>query len=193
MSDGVFEFRKTIALAREGSEEAFKVLVERYGVHVQRYVKRRIGLQLQTKIDEEDLAQMVWASFFTHRSRVVQFDESKAMVKYLIGIATNKLNSERDRYFAEKRSVRREQSLDEPLLGRQFGDHTTPSQVAIHREALAEVLNQCSPRDRRIVRMWLDGSRYAEIAELLQLDESTVGKVIRRVRQNSQRWSSYDN
>ena len=182
------EFRATIALARQGSEEAFKVLVERYGVHVQRYVRRTIGQQLRAKVDEEDLQQMVWASFFNQRSRVVEFEESHAMVKYLVGIAANKVKSEMARYFADKRSLHRERSLEEPTLQAATGLADTPSQVVLRREAIEAVLGRFRARDQQIMRLWLQGSKYGEIAEHLGLDVSTVGKVVRKVCEYSQQW-----
>lgn len=192
MDSEMSEFRKTINLARNGSEEAFKVLVERYGPHVQRFVRRRIGIELKVKVDEEDLAQMVWASFFNHRSRVVQFEESEAMVKYLVTIAANKVKNELDRYTTAKRDFEREQYVEEPTLNAAAGLDDTPSQHAIRREAIEAILSRCSEREQRIVQMWMEGSNYREIADEVGLDESTVGKVIRKVHKQSEEWGRDD-
>ena len=71
------DFQLLIRQVREGSQEAAWDLIERYGNHIQRFVRRRLPSALRQKFDSEDFIQSAWASIFMKRSRLVRFQDQR--------------------------------------------------------------------------------------------------------------------
>ncbi|MCA9072134.1 MAG: sigma-70 family RNA polymerase sigma factor, partial [Planctomycetaceae bacterium] len=63
-----------------------------------------------------------------------------------------------------------------------FDDEPSPDQVAILVEELAALMNKLSERDRQILELRLQEMSYEEIAETVNISESTVRRVLRQAR-----------
>ncbi len=175
-------FQQTIESARNGSETAFKDLFEGYGDQVKRYIKRKLNTRLQAKVDESDLAQMVWTSFCCNKNRVLEFDQSQDMVRYLVGMARNKLNDEVRKFNATKRALAREKNVDVPTLEAAAEDRGTPSQYAMSHEKLDRIKEGMSERDKQIIDMRMQRNSNTDIANQLGIDESTVRNTLKKAR-----------
>ena len=75
MSNENSEFRKVIERVCAGSDEATWELIDTYGPHIQRVIRRKLNQKMRSKFDSLDFVQMVWASFFTEREKMAGFTE----------------------------------------------------------------------------------------------------------------------
>lgn len=179
------EFQALVDQVKLGSTEAAWELVERYGSHVQRVVRRTLDHRLRSQFDSIDFTQAVWASFFREPAQLLSFDNPRAIIGYLAKMAKNKVISEnRRRLGAQKRDVRRQKSLDGEAGGSEFVDRNPrPSQVAVARERWNRLVENQPERYREVVRLRLMGFTDVEIARQLQIDERTVRKIVDRLLQ----------
>ncbi len=97
----------------------------------------------------------------------------------------NKVGMEvRRRLLTDKYDVTRERSLDE--LGAEGREELSdrepaPIEVAIAREQWNRILLDQPPHYRRIVELRLQGHTYQDIADSLQLAESTVRRFLKKL------------
>ena len=61
------EFANLIDRLREGSDEAFTLLLERFGPYVMRSVRRSLDRRLRARFDSQDFAQAVWMTATNER------------------------------------------------------------------------------------------------------------------------------
>jgi RNA polymerase sigma-70 factor (ECF subfamily) len=179
------EFEVLLERVREGSEPAIQVLVDTYGDHVRRVVRRRLNKSLRPKFDSLDFVQSMWASFFEHRSQIAEFDSPEALAGYLARIVSNKVIEQCRRYLqTEKHNVNRERSLNGPDGGESFqpsSPRSTPSEVFSAKEQWQRLLENQPPHYQRMVRLRAEGATLPEIANELGVDEKTVRRVLQRL------------
>lgn len=182
MSNQRSEFQKAIDAICSGSEEAVWNFIEVYGPHIQRVVRRRLHQRLRSKFDSLDFVQMVWASFFADPQRIAQMREPEELLRYLVGMARNKVIDETRRRMAyDKYDVHREESLDNEKDPSSTRTPDTPSQVAMARERWLRLMDSQSDRDRQIVELRMSGATFHEIAEKLGIHERTARHVIKNL------------
>jgi RNA polymerase sigma factor (sigma-70 family) len=176
------EFRTLLERVREGSEDAAWDLIELYGPHILRVVRRKLNIRMRPKFDSADFVQAVWASFFTSRSQILKFNQPEELIAFLCAMARNKVITEmRRRMILEKYNVHREQPLDDSTLPAPYNPHghqPTPSQVAVARERWQRMVNGQPPRHKEVLRLRYLGDTYEEIAEKLGMHERTVRKIV---------------
>ncbi|MGO8745189.1 MAG: RNA polymerase sigma factor, partial [Thermoguttaceae bacterium] len=107
------DFHRLMQRVAEGSEEAARELVERYGESVRRAVRLAMNRRLRRMFDSVDFAQNAWGSFFRNRGRVERFETPQDLVQFLVCIARNKVIEEvRRRLGTAKSNLDRESALD---------------------------------------------------------------------------------
>lgn len=176
-------FEGLLEQARQGSDEAAWDLVELYGPHILRTVRRTISQEIRGKFDSEDFAQAVWASFFAASQQFNGVTEPKQLVGLLTKMARNKVIDEvRRRMQTQKYSVQRERVISEMDEGNSLESREpSPSQFAIARERWVQMLQSQPERDRQIIRLRLMGKTNHSIAEALKISERTVRRVLDRM------------
>lgn len=173
------EFQATLLRASQGSEEDLRKLIDKYGHHIKRVVRRRLDVRLRSKFDSVDFVQMVWASFFRERDDLARFDRAEDLIRFLATLARNKvIDEERRRILGIKYNATRERPLEESDHPDEEG---TPSQIAMARERWTLMISAESERDRDVLRMRMGGASYSEISEQLGIHERTVRKIIGRI------------
>lgn len=184
MSEGPEEFAALMRGVREGSEEAAKQLVDRYGPRILWVVRKRLPPKLRSKFDSVDFQQDVWASFFAEQSGKT-FDKPEALAAFLAKMARNKvLMAVRQRRQLQKYNVDREQSLDGSAA---FAAHgvagpgPTPSQLAVAQEKWDQLLKDHPPRYQRILMLLRLGHTQVQISQELGVSERMVRRVIRKL------------
>ena len=179
------EFEVLLGRVRAGSEQAIQQLVDIYGNHVRRVVRRRLNKSLRAKFDSLDFVQSMWASFFEHRSQIAEFNSPEALAGYLGRIAGNKVIEQCRRYLqTEKHDVNRERSLHEAGAGEWLqptSPRSSPSEVVCAKEQWQRLLENQPAHYQRMVRLRAEGAAYTEIAAELGVDESTVRRVLQRL------------
>jgi len=169
---------------RNGSQEAAAALISEFGPHVYRVIRRRLDMKLRSKIDSEDLFQLVWASFFRHPERMERFSRSLELVHFLSAVARNKvIEGVRKYQRTQKHDMSRELSLGDSRLGIAITECRvkSPSQVAMAKERFEHLMRGLSRRHQRILCLRLAGATYVQIAAEMQLHERTVRKVIAKI------------
>jgi RNA polymerase sigma-70 factor (ECF subfamily) len=78
-------------LARAGSEEAARELIDVYGPHLRRAVRRQMDPRLRRQFDSDDFMQEVWQRFFAHLDKLSEVDHPQALVAFLSKLARNQV------------------------------------------------------------------------------------------------------
>jgi RNA polymerase sigma factor (sigma-70 family) len=185
MSDHPSTFSELMDRLEKGSQDAAWELIEVYGPHVQRYVRRTLTSDLRSKFDSIDFAQVVWASFFREPQRIRQLTTPQQLLAYLASMARNKVIDEsRRRLDSQKHDVRREVSLEQTDFEGQRSLHShdpSPSSVAVARERWSRLVDSQPEDVRRILELRFQGETYDEIARRMQVNERTVRRAIARL------------
>ncbi len=177
------EFVGLMSRIRDGSEEAMLELVEKYGHHVHRAVRRKLNRAMRSKFDSEDFVQAVWASFFENRSRLLEFPSSRDLILFLARIAHNKVIDEiRRRFVLQGKNVNREVSLDQSGARKTLvSPGPTASEVMMADETFQQMTMGQPDRYRRIAELKRSGASHFEIAAELGVEPKTVQRVLRRL------------
>jgi len=132
-----------VTLAKEGDQSAINQLCRIYGERVRRIIRLRIDRKLRPKIDSVDVVQdaLILAlgglKDFTYRNE-------GDFLRWLSRIAENKLHDVLDKFYADKRDIRREVPFKKEEMntdGGSFGvagplQTTTPSVLLSRKEQL---------------------------------------------------------
>lgn len=176
------DFADLMQRIQAGSQDAAWELLDKYGPHVRRHVRRSLNPQMRSRFDSVDFMQVVWASFFREPERIRRLGTPQQLMGYLAAMARNKVVKEvRHQMSTEKRDVGREVSLDAPHQALDCGltaRDPTPSSVAMARERWTQLVDEQPERIRQIVEMRFLGASFVEIARKLNLHERTVRKII---------------
>lgn len=176
------DFRTLMDKVRQGSEDAAWQLIDQYGPHILRAVRRRLNARMRSKFDSADFVQAVWASFFTSRCEVVNFKAPEDLIRFLAAMAHNKVISEvRRRMINDKHNVKREEPLHESTLAApqsSTGHAPTPSQVAVARERWERLVAQQPARHRQVLYLRYMGETYEQIAQKVGFNERYVRKIV---------------
>ena len=165
-----------------GSESAAWQLVEVYGPHVRRAVRRNLNPKLRQQFDSLDFAQAVWASVFVIRTKLTDVDRPEQLIALLTTIARNKVvDMVRQRIGTKKYDVSREVSVDREGMEAAsllVSPDPSPSEFAIARERWESLMRDQPQHYRRIVALRLRGDSYREIAGELNISDKTVQRVL---------------
>src|SRR5258708_5874829 len=88
------DFASLMRRVQEGDEDAAWELLDEYGPHIIRAVRRVLTDRMRSKVDSTDFAQSVWASFFANVATADRFDRPEALMAYLGRLARNKVIEE---------------------------------------------------------------------------------------------------
>jgi RNA polymerase sigma factor (sigma-70 family) len=186
------EFASLLRQVKAGSSDAAWELIDRYGPHVLRVVRRLLSRRLRPQFDSVDFVQAVWASFFHDPAQILSFESPDGVIGYLARMARNKVLEENQRRLGtEKHDIRRVISLDDSCVDEgDLVDHRPrPSQVAVARERWNRLVEEQPQRYREVIRMRFMGLSFMEIARRLDLDERSVRKIVERLLQLQRRAS----
>ncbi len=184
MRDLPSEFAELMERVHDGSQDAAWQLLEKYGPHVKRYVRRSLNQEMRSRFDSLDFAQVVWASFFREPDRFRRLESPQALLAFLASLARNKVVGTRRQMASKKNDVNREigfGELEEELEIRCATPDPTPSAVAVARERWHQIVDNQPESVRRIVELRFMGATYPEIAEQLNIHERTARRAIDRL------------
>jgi RNA polymerase sigma factor (sigma-70 family) len=179
------EFATLLEGVRNGSQDAAWELVELYGPHIQRAVRRTLTKEIRSKFDSQDFVQAVWASFFLRPARFARINNPEQLIALLAAMARHKTIDEiRKRMKTQKHDVARERMLGgfAARVAHQLESREpTPSQVAMAREQWESLLRGQPENCRRIVQLRLSGETYLSIARKVGVSQRTVQRVLVRL------------
>lgn len=180
-------FRDTL---QDGSEEAFRRVVEKFGPYVIRTIRRRLDDRMRSRLDSNDFAQAVWMTVYEHRDRLKDLDSPERLIAFLVTIAQRKVRGEfRRNVQAEKQNINRETrgNRDSFVLALPDRRQERASQIVIAAEQWERMTADEPERYRRIMELRRDGATIDEIASATDVNERTVRRVIQRIADKLER------
>lgn len=183
MIDGIDDFKTLMRQLGEGDVTAAEQVVDRYGIHITRAIRRRFRTRkMRVLYGTEDCMQSVWGSIFADVNRVARIETPEHLMQYLARVAGNKLIDRERKLRAMRNDIYRECDLPEPNAPGESalatGDLTPSQAVAIDDEWEVRTKG-LSTEKRTIIELHRQGHTSDEIAK--QTDRS--GRGIRRVIQ----------
>jgi RNA polymerase sigma factor (sigma-70 family) len=187
------DFSQLMAELAEGSEEAAWQIANDYTPHVLRAIRAALPGSIRSKLDSQDLAQMIWASLLLKRSDLDDLHSPQQLINLLVRIAHNKVVDAYRHYTNyQSRDHRRESSIDAVSNSNQAASphcfdgglldrELSPSQTAGLREKWQLVFESLSSRDRKILRHRMNGKTYAEIARAVGIGITTVRTTLEQI------------
>jgi RNA polymerase sigma-70 factor, ECF subfamily len=183
--------RHLVALAQDGGESALNQLCKVYGTRVLWIIRLRMGAELRSQLESMDLVQDVLMSALKDLGNFTYKTEGD-FLRWLWGIAENRLRGHLQRLHANKRDIRKEVRLNDyrPTVEDSFVaaldavDTTTPSVIMSKREELdklATAIDALKPEYRHVVVLTkIEGLSYKEIGDRLGKSSEAVRKLVSR-------------
>lgn len=172
-------FSALMEQVRQGSQEAAEQVWREYGPYVVYVVRRSLHESLRSRLDSQDFAQDVWASFFRELPAAEDLKTPAALLQVLTKMARNKVVEEYRRQHTQRRNVDNAVSrgvfLDEDELIDER--EPTPSQLLAAEFMVLELTEDQPSECGRIVRLRREGLSDVEIAEREQISTRTVRRV----------------
>jgi RNA polymerase sigma factor (sigma-70 family) len=184
MSETPAEFADLMNRVRQGSEEAARTVVERYGSHIRRVVRRRLSPSLRPQFDSLDFEQSVWASFFASPRERYKFETADDLIGFLARVAHHKVIETFRARTGPKRDVNRETRLG---LGPDDGPQPetprtdSPSKAAMANEQWERLLAHAPVKYHPVLEMLRQGYGHKEIAEQLGFHPKAVQRLVQRL------------
>lgn len=174
------EFSKLMESAKSGNPGAAALIVERYGKHIQRAVRRMLPHRLRTMYDSEDFGQAVWKSFFADRDGMDQFTDPAGLIAHLAAVARNKVIDEsRRRLRTAKHNLHRVQPVSWDSASAPADRRTpTPSELLIADETATQLAESMPETQKAILQLRMSGCSSREIAAITGIHERTVRRAI---------------
>src|SRR5262245_55448124 len=167
MSQDHDDFRALLERVRQGSEEAVRELLERYGRHLLAVIRQKLDNELRSAFDSLDFLQDVWASFFAGELDHT-FHDPRALMQFLVTMARHKVADQWRRRRGTGQAPRaRQHSLDGSARyaadGLRAGGPAPGDQV-MAREEWDRLLDGRPFHHRRVLQMLALGHTHQEIA-----------------------------
>lgn len=179
-----------IAEARAGNDEAMGVLLDRYRPYLRLLAQRRLGPEVQARVDPSDVVQRAYLD--VHRDWGAFRGQAEAeLIAWLRRILENNATETlQEHVVAQKRSTKKEKRLTAAVDGEQSlanmleADQSSPSQRAMRGEAavgLAQAMESLPDDQREAIRLrYLEGCSLAEIAGRFGRSEVAVAGLLKR-------------
>lgn len=188
--------------AAGGNGDALEQLLCHYHRRLIGFVRRKIGVQWQARIDAEDVVQEAYVAAFESISGF-NYGGEDWFYHWMTRIIDHRFYSQVRRLSTQKRSAAREVapagSSYSSMLERCFRDSTTPSRLAQHEDAAGALMSCIArlPEEYREVvqRVYLDQEPMSRVAADLKRTEDAVrrmaGRALERLEACMGRASQY--
>lgn len=182
------EVDRLVERLRVGDSAAADRLFHDYAGRLAAVVRRRLGWRFCRKLDPEDVVQSVFRSFVRcQQGPAMRFENWDALWGLLSLIAMRKAGRVVAHFAAGRRRLDLEHSVaggaDETVALQAEGvsHEPDPQHLAAVAETIEHLLAELEERDRRIVRLALEGQATEAIAAVVGRSERTVQRVLRRL------------
>ncbi|MDP6448055.1 MAG: sigma-70 family RNA polymerase sigma factor [Pirellulaceae bacterium] len=184
------EADQLLALARDGDDDAWGELLERYRPYLRFLARRGMDVRLQARVDASDVVQQTFLEAARDLSKF-RGSVERELIAWLRTILEHNVAETIQVHLAtKKRSARRERSLDDsndggiPLRNQTPDDQSTPSQRVMRGEAaviLARAVEKLPPDQCEAIRLrHFEGYSLKELAEHFQRSETAVAGLLKR-------------
>jgi RNA polymerase sigma factor (sigma-70 family) len=167
---------------QQDRERADEMIVQRFAARLAALAARKMSPRLQQRVGPEDVVQSVFATFFRQvDAGRLELRDWETLWGCLAQIAVWRICRHAERHAAGRRSLEREGPLPEGV--RVLDREPSPEEVQIAGELHARLLGALPEKHRPILAGLLDGATQEEVASELGTSLSTVGRVLRRARE----------
>jgi RNA polymerase sigma-70 factor (subfamily 1) len=183
--------QELVTLAKSGDQSALDQLYRIYAERVRWIVRLRMGKELRRKLDSMDVVQDALIHVLGGMESFTYENEGD-FVRWLSRIAENAFRDNRDRFYAEKRDIRKEVPLGNGGRATDGGlsgvpgpvATTTPSVILSRKEDLAKLekaIDALKPEYREVIVLTkIEGLGYQEIADRVGKSSESVRKLVSR-------------
>jgi RNA polymerase sigma-70 factor (ECF subfamily) len=173
-------------LWRAGNQDAARQIFERYVSQLLALASQRISQRLKARVDAEDIVQSVFRTFF-HRAREGQFkvDDPDDLCKLLAKITVHKTLRQIAFHKRAKRDATMETAQgdgDSDQMMLILASEPTPEDTVALFDQMDHFLGQLGAEDRRILQMRMEGYSNVEIAEMLNITDRKIRRLLERIR-----------
>jgi RNA polymerase sigma factor (sigma-70 family) len=165
-------------------------LLETCSPRILKSIRRSLTQRMRRRLDSEDVAQAVWASFFRSPLEPDKFATLADLTAYVEKMAANKTADVNRAQRRDRRDVGRDVAIDSEVVGQLAASDPTPSQIVSQKEECSRLLRGRSDRHRRILELRSRGATFDEIGEAMQLHPSSVRRVIAQYAREALRTDS---
>ncbi len=160
-------------------------LFQRYAQRLIAFARTRLPSDVSSRVDEEDIVQSVFRSFFRrNQGNEFYFDDSLDVRSLLAAMTYRKVINTIKHHHRDRRRTTCEQSSSTSDGSSQLADRNpTPEELNILVDYLAWILNQLNSAQREMIQLRLEGYTVAEIADRVQLSQRTVKRALARARE----------
>jgi len=196
MVDATDDFKSLMRRLGEGDASAAELVVDRYGAHVTRAIRRRFRTRkMRVLYGTEDCMQSVWGSIFSDVDRVAKIETPEHLMQYLAKVAGNKLIDRDRKLRAQCNDVYRECDLPDaegPGQSALATGDLTPSQAVAIDDEWDVRTKGLSTEKRTILELHRQGHTSDEIAEKTDRSGRGIRRVIQQFRDMLKRNSDRD-
>jgi RNA polymerase sigma factor (sigma-70 family) len=170
-----------LRLLREGDADAARALYSRYARRLRALVDRKLGPDLASRVDPDDIVQSVFRTFLRGvAERRYHVPKGQDLWGLFLVLALNKVRACGQFHRAAKRDVRVTHPLDR-LEGPAECVTDAADDPFLH--ALAQdLLEQFLPVHRKMIQLRLEGYAVAEIATRTHRSRRTVERILQSCR-----------
>ncbi len=187
MNGGIEDFKSLMRRLGEGDATAAEQVVDQYGAHVTRAIRRRFRTRkMRVLYGTEDCMQSVWGSIFSDIDRVAKIDTPEHLMLYLAKVAGNKLIDRDRQQRALCNDIYRECDLPESKANGQGGltsGDLTPSQAVAIDDEWNVRTKGLSTEKRTILELHRQGHTSDEIAAKTGRSSRGIRRVIQQLRE----------
>lgn len=180
------DFKNLLQRLSDGDITAAEELVDRYGPHIVRAIRRRFRhRKLKISYSTEDCLQSVWGSVFCNMDRLVRMESPNHLMHYLARVAMNKLVDQDRHLRAQRNDVERECSLPGSQTADRFGLQSpgpTPSAQVAAKDEWEQKTKGLSSEKRTILELRAMGHTSEEITEQTEYSGRGIRRISRSVR-----------
>lgn len=195
MVDRQDDFKALMQRLGAGDRTAAAQVVERYGEHITRAIRRRFRTRkMRVLYATEDCMQSVWGSIFSDLDRLAKIESSEHLMKHLVTVAGNKLIDRDRKLRARCNDVYRECDLpdvDSPDQSALTASDLTPSQVVAIDDEWEVRTRGLSPEQRTVLELHRQGHTSEEIAAKTEFSGRGVRRIIQQFREMFTRNSDF--
>lgn len=170
-----------VVLVRDGDEQAAETLYDRYARRVLGLVQSKLGAQLGSMTEPEDIVQSVFRSVFRGmQSGNYDAPPGKTLWNLLAVIAVSKLADQANHHSAQCRDASRNVSLD--ITADNHANAIDESSVDFFEVCMQESLDILRPLHRQILSLRIQGHSVNEIRDITGRSRRTVERSLQKSR-----------
>ena len=148
------------------------------------FAKSRLPSDLNSRVDEEDVVQSVFRSFFRRNQEgQFRFDTSYDVWQLLAAITYRKVVNTIRHHRRNRRDSKRDQNEQASGPITELVDRTpTPEELNVMFDYLRWIMEQLPETQKQILQLRLEGFSIGEIAEQVELSQRSVKRGLARIR-----------